>query len=285
MTTTADRSPDGAPVVGAPLGPGSLTWRFFGDRRALLFLGRTGTLQNMHPAVGAALQQHSNFFDDPWDRLFRSIPPILGTVYDEDGTATARTVRDFHTDLKGHDSRGRRYHALHPDVYWWTHVTFVESIIATQEYFGTPFTPAEKDQLVAEGVTWWRRYGLSMRPAFGTYAEFEAYWNRMLDEELERNATTDYAMAMDTVHVPAPPFVPDLLWPVVQRPFMRFSRWMTNALMPERGRQILGLTWSERDERRLRRFAALVRAVWPLLPRRVTTHMRAREAMRRVERG
>jgi uncharacterized protein (DUF2236 family) len=38
-------------------------------------------------------------------------------------------------------------------VFWWSHATFVESIIAGSEYFGTPLTPAEKDQLIAEGVT------------------------------------------------------------------------------------------------------------------------------------
>jgi uncharacterized protein (DUF2236 family) len=51
--------------AGAPLGPGSLTWKYHGDRLGLLLLWRTGTLQNMHPAVNSALQQMSNFFDNP----------------------------------------------------------------------------------------------------------------------------------------------------------------------------------------------------------------------------
>lgn len=281
-----DATADTPPVpTGAPIGPGSLTWRHFGDRRGLMFLARTGTLQNMHPAVGAALQQHSNFFDDPWDRLFRSLPPIMGVVYDPPDVATGTTVRDLHTDLKGTDSHGRRYHALHPDVFWWTHATFVESIIAGQEYFGTPLTPVEKDQLIAESVTWWQRYGLSMRPVLTTYAEFEAYWQRMLDEELERNATTDYALAMDTVLLPPPPLVPWFVWPLVRRPLMRFNGWLLNALMPERAREILGLVWTDRDERRFRRFAGHVRRVWPLVPRRLGTHPRAYVNMRRVERG
>ena len=38
-------------LLADPIGPGSLTWTHFGDVRGLLYLGRAGTLQNMHPAV------------------------------------------------------------------------------------------------------------------------------------------------------------------------------------------------------------------------------------------
>jgi uncharacterized protein (DUF2236 family) len=129
--------------TGLPIGPDSLTWRWLGDRRLLLFLARTGTLQNMHYAVGAALQDHSDFFADPWDRLLRSIPPILGVIYDPPEMATAIAVRDYHKDLKGTDPKGRRYHALNPEVYWWTHATFIEVIVAMNDHFGTPLTGEE----------------------------------------------------------------------------------------------------------------------------------------------
>lgn len=270
---------------GAPLGPGSLTWKYFGDRRTFLLVGRSGTLQNMHPAVGAALQDHSNFFDNPWDRIFRSIPMIQGTVYDTAADDTAVRVRDFHKDLKGTDSHGRRYHALNPDVYWWTHATFIELMIATNEHFGTPLTAAEKDQLVAEGLTWWGRYGMSTRPAIGDYASFQEYWNRMLEEELESNATTDYALGLGSATIPPPPGVPDAAWAVLRRPVMVFNLWLTNALMPERARELLGLTWTSLDEQAFRMVAVAVRTGWPLLPARLRYFERAYSSMRRAEDG
>lgn len=276
-------TPEGA-VAGAPIGPGSLTWRYLGDRRHLLFLGRTGTLQSMHPAVGAALQQHSDFFADPWERLFRSIPLIMGVVYDPSEAGTAARVRDYHKDIKGHDARGRRYHALNPDVYWWTHATFIELIIAINEHFGTPLTLAEKDRLVAEGITWWQRYGLSMRPVVHDYASFQAYWERMLTTELERNATTDYALAIDQHRIPPPPGVPRLLWLLLRKPVMRFNLWLGNALMPEPARRTLGLTWTRRDQRRFRILAALVRRLWPLLPERARYNRRAYRGIRAARR-
>ncbi|CAM3603895.1 oxygenase MpaB family protein [Smaragdicoccus niigatensis] len=268
----------------APLGPSSLTWKYLGDRRVLLFLGRTGTLQNMHPAVGAALQDHSNFFDDPWDRFVRSIPQILGTVYDADTDTSAVRVRDYHKDLKGSDSHGRRYHALNPDVYWWTHATFIELIITVNEYFGTPLSTAEKNQVVREGVTWWRSYGLSDRPVIDNYVDFQRYWNHMLESELESNATTDYAIHAATVNVPAPPGLPGPLWAVLQKPVMMSNVWLLNALMPERGRDILGLTWSANDERLFRATSTVIRHVWPKLPERVRYYARAYEGMQRVAR-
>ncbi|MFI5783895.1 oxygenase MpaB family protein [Nocardia sp. NPDC051570] len=272
----------GSDPAGLPIGPGSLTWRLLGDRRQLLFLGRTGTLQNMHPAVGAALQDHSNFFDDPWDRLMRSIPQILGVIYDAPQAGTAIKVRDYHKSLKGTDPKGRRYHALNPDVFWWTHATFIETLIAMEEYFGTGLTAAEKDQLIAEGITWWQQYGLSMSPTLTDYTEFTVYWDRMLAMGLESNATTDYAVSATSRKIPPPPGVPALLWTAVQRPVTAFNVWLLTALMPERGREILELSWTRRDQAAFRVFAGVVRRAWPLVPERVRYFPRAYDNIQRV---
>src|SRR3954464_12362995 len=98
-------------------GPGSLTWRHFGDARGLLFVVRAGVLQAMHPAIDAALRQHSDFFENPWNRLLRSAPPILGIVYDGPRAGqTGEWVRDQHRSIKGVDAHGAQYHALNPEA-------------------------------------------------------------------------------------------------------------------------------------------------------------------------
>jgi uncharacterized protein (DUF2236 family) len=79
------------------LGPDSLIWRWAGDMRIAFEGGTAGLLQTMHPGIGYALIEHSNFFDDPVDRVFRSLPGILGTIYDgEQAETTGRQVRDYH---------------------------------------------------------------------------------------------------------------------------------------------------------------------------------------------
>ena len=106
------------------LGPQSLLWRYAGDSRIAFMGGTIGLLQLMHPAIGAGVLQHSNFFEDPSDRVFRSLPRILGAVYDADSEATGREVRDFHKPIKGTGDNGRAYHALDPATFWWAHATF-----------------------------------------------------------------------------------------------------------------------------------------------------------------
>src|SRR6201986_3875419 len=109
------------PVGARPLGPDTLTWRYFGDARGALLIVRAGVLQAMHPAINAALLQHSDFLENPWNRLLRSAPPILGVIYDGDEQAatTGAWVRDQHRTIKGKDASGRDYHALSPDAFYW----------------------------------------------------------------------------------------------------------------------------------------------------------------------
>ena len=145
------------------LGPDSLTWRYFGDARGMLFAIRAGVLQAMHPAIDAALRQHSDFFENPWNRLLRSAPPILGVVYDGPRAEDTGTwVRDQHRSIKGVDANGARYHALDPDAFYWAHATFFESMIAVQTHLGNPLSRLDQERLYDESIGWYERYGLTM---------------------------------------------------------------------------------------------------------------------------
>ena len=195
------------PRAAAPLGPDSLTWRYLGDSRNALLAARAGILQAMHPAINAGLQAHSDFFVNPWNRIIRSAGPILGVVYDEDSQTTGHTVRDFHRPIKGHAPDGSRYAALDPETYFWAHATFFEAQIATQELFGTPLSDTAKVQLYAESITWYERYGVSMRPVPSDYAAFEEYWRQMLDHVLEPTSIARASIRKPKRRLPAP-----LLW-------------------------------------------------------------------------
>lgn len=267
--------------VAAPLGPESLTWKHFGDIRSMLILGRAGTLQNMHPVLDAALREHSNFFRDPMDRFDRSIKPIHAMIYEPRPVEHAATVRDFHKPIKGSHADGGRYHALDPDVFWWTHVTFYESIIATQEFFGTPLTDDEKRQLIAEGLSWWRLYGMSERPAFGDPENYQQYWEHMWREVLGRNATTDFAATIHRAKVPAPPGIPQGLWRLTRLPVMGIGVWVSNATMPPQARELLGYRWTKWDQAAFEIFRRAVRLTWQLAPQRLRYIPESWSGMRR----
>lgn len=272
----------------APLGPDSLTWQVFGDLRALLLIGRAGVLQNMHPAIGAGVKQHSDLFENPWNRLLRSAAPILGVVYDGPGAAqgTAATVRDYHREIKGVDQHGDRYHALQPDVYYWAHATFFESQILLRELFGTPLTAAEQERIYAESIDWYAQYGLSMRPVPPDYAAFRAYWDRMVDEVLVATETVRWSMDPARRHDVGPPYawIPWPVWWAIRPLVMGGSMWLAIGTMPPVAREKLGFAWTARDERRLRLLARVVRAVWPLVPEPLRWFPRARRGWKRVRR-
>lgn len=130
----------------------------------------------MHPKLGAAVEEHSDFFTERWQRLFRSLYPIGGVVFDgERAHETALEVRGYHRDIKGVDAQGRRYHALDPDVFYWAHATFFVGTIRTAEHFCGGITEDDKRTLFEEHKTWYRQYGMSMRPVPDTWEDFQSY--------------------------------------------------------------------------------------------------------------
>ncbi|PBC41814.1 hypothetical protein CJ178_09645 [Rhodococcus sp. ACPA4] len=174
-----------------PLGPDSLTWKYFGDWRGMLQGVWAGSMQNMHPGLGAGVEEHSQFFDERWERLYRSLYPIAGVVFDGDrAQETAEQVRGYHTTIKGVDKLGRRYHALDPDTFYWAHATFFMGTIVTAENFSGGLTEAQKRQLFTEHIQWYRLYGMSMRPVPETWEAFQEYWDHMCRNILEDNKAT-----------------------------------------------------------------------------------------------
>lgn len=273
-------------LSGAPLGPGSLTWRYLGDTRNTLLVARAGILQVMHPAIDTGVREHSDFFTNPWNRIIRSARPILGVVFDEDSQATGHTVRDFHRPIKGTLRNGSRYAALDPETYFWAHATFFEGQIATQELFGAPLSEAAKAQLYAESITWYERYGLSMRPVPGDYAAFQEYWQRMLDDVLQPTSLARASIRKPKHRLPAPfPWMKGPVWALLHPLVIDGSSWLLRGTLPPRACELLEVEWSRRDERRLRLLALAVRLGWNVAPARLRRLPQAHRAFARARYG
>jgi uncharacterized protein (DUF2236 family) len=271
-------SPLGYDAPPQPLGPDSLTWRYFGDWRGMLQGPWAGSMQNMHPQLGAAVEQHSTFFRERWQRLLRSLYPIGGVVFDGDrSAATGADVREYHVDIKGTDCLGRRYHALNPDVFYWAHATFFVGTLHVAERFCGGLTEAQKRQLFDEHVEWYRMYGMSMRPVPETWEEFQIYWDHMCREVLENNWAA--REVLNLTELPEPPFarwLPKWLWAAQRKLLAPFFVWVTVGLYDPPVRELMGYSWTRRDEWLHRRFGDLVYLVFSCLPRRARMHPRAR---------
>lgn len=109
----------------SPLGPDSLTWKYFGDFRTGMMGVWIGAIQNMYPELGAGVEEHSIPLREPLQRVARSVYPIMGVVYDGGrASQTGEQIKQFHHTIKGVVTSGRRYHALNPETFYWAHATF-----------------------------------------------------------------------------------------------------------------------------------------------------------------
>jgi uncharacterized protein (DUF2236 family) len=277
--TSVNSPADGA----AALGPSSLLWRWAGDMRIAFEGGTAGLLQTMHPAIGQGLIDHSDFFDDPVDRVFRSLPGILGTVYDgPDAETTGLRVRDFHHDIKGTLAGGQRYHALNPETFWWAHATFqrmVDRIALHWDRHG--LSARESEQLYAEGREWYRRYGMTAAVVPADRAAFDREFDRYCREVLQPNPASDYLIEFigrpaipDMSASPDYPTHPrlrplaDALLPTlpVRMALAPPMRLVIFGGLPAVVRERFDIPWSRGDERRYRAIRSAIRTGWDYVP-------------------
>lgn len=270
-----------------PPPPGGVLWTLAGDIRGLLMLPAALTLQVAHPAVGAGVDEHSVFRTDPWGRGERSLRSLLLWVYGGEAAAEeGRRLRELHKSIQGTDAHGRRYHALDPAYYSWVHATGFPVYQHALRYLARPLTEAQERKLYAEWLQVGRVLGIHDRDMPQTIEEFWPYYRKVLADELEATVVVRELIATDQA-IPPPDRGPAVLrvllrtvWPVLLPAFARFRRFMTIGLMPPDAREAIGLEWTDEQERRLRRFARVVRAVVPVLPERLRYLPPAREARR-----
>jgi uncharacterized protein (DUF2236 family) len=232
-----------------PLGPDSLTWKYFGLSIGLT-LGSVPQLhQLMHPVLGHAVDEHSNVKDDPFDRLIRSMGPIYGVIYDgPDAATTATTVRKYHDRINGTLPSGEHYSALHPEVFIWAHATFVHGLIYGYSNYIGPFSRADQEQMYAESLQWFALYGVSDRTLPKTLDEFDDYWAHYVNDVLEPTPAARWLLATFR-RPPAPPgfgWIPAPLWRVLRVPAGHAAVVLATGSFDPVVRDKLGLPWRPR---------------------------------------
>jgi uncharacterized protein (DUF2236 family) len=230
----------------------------------------------MLPGLGAGVSDHSNFFDDPFDRIFRSIPYIWGSIFapdDAEGDRRGREIRDFHPAIKGTDHHGNRYHALDPDIYWWAHATFTWEFFRARElFFPVPLSAARKEQLYAETVAWYRRYGVSERPVPATYEAFRQRFEEICAHELELTPAVQWVLDPEANpgSQAAPIRLSGLLAPLSGFVTDRASdvlRLTVYGSMPDVVRRRFRFSWTNADRTAFAAVCAAIRASEPAVRR------------------
>jgi uncharacterized protein (DUF2236 family) len=245
---------------------GSLAW-VASDFRSLLPGASAGLMQLMYPPLGHAVMEHSSFMEDPFGRVFRSIPQIWATILTPEGSDRARHVRDLHKSIKGTDDRGLRYHALDPDTFWWAHATFTwEMFRSIQMFHRSQLHAREREALYAETVEWYERYGVSMRPVPPTLDDFRNRFVEVCSEMLERTPAATYAIEIAASGQLGLPLIPQRVRRAVRPALKNPGRAVTFGCMPTALREAMAIPWSRSDNRTLALVMTSMRAGGAVVP-------------------
>jgi uncharacterized protein (DUF2236 family) len=264
MMPTREEAPDLVPLRGGA------TWRIAADARQFAGSGYALLLQVMHPSVGAGVTQHSNFKEDPWGRLLRTLDYTSSVIYGGPELAweMGRRVREMHKRIKGVRPDGERYHALEPGPYAWVHATLAEAIIRTHRLFcSQQLSTRAVDEFWLEWRRMGRLIGVRNDDLPESWPELLVYFDGMVERELENTeAAQDVLTSLLDPAAPPLPGVHEGIWQVVRWPSTKAAWLATVGLLPPILRERLGVDWGLRKERSFRLLARMARASRPLMP-------------------
>jgi uncharacterized protein (DUF2236 family) len=265
-------------------GPGSLTWRV--NREGVLLLGGGAALieQLAHPLVAAGVAQHSNYREDPWGRLYRTLDLTTKITFGSTATAEEASARIRHTHgrVRGRSDEpggaypaGTPYDARTHELVMWVHATLVHtSLLVYQRYVGR-LTIAEQRAYYEEQKLLGEKFGVPRDEQPETFADFNRYFEDMLASD--RIAVTD--ALRDVVDAVMRPELP-----VVARPLFEALNLATIGLLPPVLREKLDLPWGPNRRRLYEASRVMLSAALPVLPKLVREFPPARSADRRARR-
>jgi uncharacterized protein (DUF2236 family) len=176
----------------------------------------------------------------------------------EDDRAKYRAaVNTAHRLVRSDPDSPVAYNAFDPDLQLWVAACIYWGFIDVYERMHGPVDDQTADALYAHGA----RFGttLQVKPEMwpADRAAFECYWQQSLTLLSIDPEVRAYLYGLMTLaHLPR----------VVQVARGRSVKFLTTGFLPPEFREQMGLTWSERDERRFTRYLRLVAVGNRLLP-------------------
>ncbi len=255
------------------------------DYRIALVEYGAGLLQLMHPQIGAGVANQSDVFEDVYGRVERSLPLILGVLYDENPEAASRGIVEAHrgTNPGTQPIRGKYkstyYNALSRDPklrsssFWFAHdMIYLYSIEDTCERFYKPeFTDAHREQLFAETLELYRRYGLRMDWAPSDYESALKMRQDAFDHDLQMTDAAKHGLdLLVTGKLGKPLEVKHWMWDHVgasmRARILDIGRITTLGAVPTDVRERFDIPWSDNDQATLDKVEKFVKNAWQVVP-------------------
>ena len=238
-------------------GPGSVTWKINREMIVVASWGRAILLQLAHPSIAAGVHHHSSFRGSlraSYRRLHSTVGAMLSLTFGdtEHVIAAAAGINAIHDRV-----RGAHYSAHDPDLQRWVHATLLESIPLTYERLVGPLTTHERDRYCLEATIMEPLLGMPSVWLPRDTSELDTYFRDMLASGRLTVSETSRALARAVLYPPRW----RAAWPV-----FRPMQLLTIGSLPPGIRAAYGFEWRARDERALRRWTAVLRALLRVLP-------------------
>jgi uncharacterized protein (DUF2236 family) len=210
----------------------------------LLGGGPAVLLQVAHPLVAAGVVYHSDYHQDLWRRLLRTLQALYLIVYGSKHEAerAGDAVKAVHAHVRGTTKErlgpfpaGTRYDASDPELMLWVHATLVASSLAAYRRFVGRLTANEAEAYYREMAVVAGVFGLSRSRIPATLGAFREYFRARLEgpEICVTGPAREVASVILRAPVPAP-----------LRLLVPAHRLATAALLPARLRAEYGIGWS-----------------------------------------
>ena len=134
--------------------PGGVAWRVNREQALLLGGSRALLMQAAHPLVVQGVADHSNFRQNPWARLRRTVETMGVVIYGsrEDADKATARVRWVHSNIvsgtlqkpSGPFPAGTPYSAADPELVMWVHATLVDTALRVYQGWVQPLSEDEQ---------------------------------------------------------------------------------------------------------------------------------------------
>jgi uncharacterized protein (DUF2236 family) len=259
--------------------PDSMIWRVSREGVLMLGGGRALLMQAAHPLAVAGVAEHSDYRENPWLRLERTMTAVWTVVYGtrEEADRVGRHVKAVHRQVRGRLAKaagpypaGTSYRAEDPDLLMWVHASLLDTALLMYRNYVAPLSEDEMESYYQDMKVLAMVFGTPESAIPDSMAAFRTY----MSERLRSDAicVTDTAREV-TETVLNPPV------PLPLRPAFQAINFISAGFLPETLRRQYGFSWNPARRALLAASAQYVRRVLlPLTPELIRAIPAARRA-------
>ncbi len=216
-------------------------------------------LQLADPAVAAGVAQHSNFREDPYGRLRRTLVSTFSVAFGSTERAHAAISRlnAIHRSVSGTaPESGTAYDALDPVLLLWVHATLIDTALRIYDRYVEALSVEEMDAYLRESRPVAMRLGVPESLYPDTVAALRAWMAERMASGAVRVTPTARSLSHAVLY--PSPFPPRFVWTA--------AHLVSFSVLPPEILRAYGIRWGSRRRRAMSRVAAVTRTVLPLVP-------------------